>query len=210
MIASSHEGGRESRMCRTRGRSTRGIKAFGRVSVRGRSLLPKPPATITSCIRSPIRGRGYVFSGLAFHFGTIVTTLFSRASHVWLMERTKSGEVFRFFGYIGVAAIKLTDGSLAVGDTVQIQGPTTNLEQPVDSLQIEHGAVSNAALGQEVGMKVRDRVREKDFVYKLVGPSEAAPAPKTAARKPVAKKAPPKKGRPKTRTETKRAAKKRP
>src|SRR6266571_5751566 len=65
MIASSHEGGRESRMCRTRGRSTRGIKAFGRVSVRGRSLLPKPPAMITSCIRSPMRGRGYVFSGLA-------------------------------------------------------------------------------------------------------------------------------------------------
>src|SRR5881396_2907663 len=135
-------------------------------------------------------------------------TFLSRATHVRSMERKKVGEVFHFFGHIGVAAIKLTDGSLAVGDTVQIQGPTTNLEQPVDSLQIEHGAVSNAAQGQEVG-KVRDRVREKDFVYKLVGPSEAAPAPKTAARKPVAKKAPPKKARPKKRTEKKRAAKKR-
>ena len=124
------------------------------------------------------------------------------------MERKKVGEVFHFFGHIGVAAIKLTDGSLAVGDTVQIQGPTTNLEQPVDSLQIEHGAVSNAAQGQEVGMKVRDRVREKDFVYKLVPPSEAAPAPKTTARKPVAK-APPKKARPKKRAAKKRPAKKR-
>jgi len=114
------------------------------------------------------------------------------------MERKKVGEVFHFFGHIGVAAIKLTDGSLAVGDTVQIQGPTTNLEQPVDSLQIEHGTVANAAAqGQEVGMKVRDRVREKDFVYKLVPPSEAAPAPKTNARKPVSKKAPPKKAPPK-------------
>jgi len=126
------------------------------------------------------------------------------------MERKKVGEVFHFFGHIGVAAIKLTDGSLAVGDTVQIQGPTTNLEQPVDSLQIEHGAVSNAAQGQEVGMKVRDRVREKDFVYKLVPPSEGAPAPKTTARKPAAKKTPPKKARPKKRTAKKRPAKKRP
>jgi len=125
------------------------------------------------------------------------------------MERKKVGEVFHFFGHIGVAAIKLTDGSLAVGDTVQIQGPTTNLEQPVDSLQIEHGTVANAAQGQEVGMKVRDRVREKDFVYKLVPPSEAAPpAPKTTARKPVAK-APPKKARPKKRAAKKRPAKKR-
>ena len=124
------------------------------------------------------------------------------------MERKKVGEVFHFFGHIGVAAIKLTDGSLAVGDTVQIQGPTTNLEQPVDSLQIEHGAVSNAAQGQEVGMKVRDRVREKDFVYKLMPSAEPAPPKatrKAPARKTPAKKAPAK--RPK-RTPKKARAKK--
>src|SRR5947208_14863638 len=114
-------------------------------------------------------------------------TFLSRATHVRSMERKKVGEVFHFFGHIGVAAIKLTDGSLAVGDTVQNKGPTTNLEQPVDSLQIEHGAVSNAAQGQEVGMKVRDRVREKEFVYKLVPPSEAAHAPKNTTRKTVTK-----------------------
>src|SRR2546421_11900577 len=137
-------------------------------------------------------------------------TFLSRATHVRSMERKKVGEVFHFFGHIGVAAIKLTDGPLAVGDTVQIQGPSTNLEQTVDSLQIEHGIVANAAQGQEVGMKVRDRVREKDFVYKLVPPSEAAPASKTTARKPAAKKTPPKKTRPKKRTGKKRPAKKRP
>src|SRR5439155_26397284 len=120
-------------------------------------------------------------------------TFLSRATHVRSTERKKVGEVFHFFGHIGVAGVKLTDGSLAVGDTVQIQGPTTNLEQPVDSLQIEHGTVANAAKGQEVGMKVRDRVREKDFVYKLRPPSVFAPAPKTKWSKPVPKKAPPKK-----------------
>ena len=86
------------------------------------------------------------------------------------MERMKVGEVFHFYPKISVAAIRLTDGSLGLGDTVQIQGPTTNLEQKVEALQIEHADVRRAEKGQEVGMKVRDRVREKDFVYKLVQP----------------------------------------
>ena len=111
------------------------------------------------------------------------------------MERKKIGEVFHFFGKIGVAAIRLTDGSLAVGDNVQIQGPTTNLEQTVDALQIEHAAVSTAGPGQEVGMKVRDRVREKDFVYKLIPTAEPkmpSPAPRapTAPRASAAARAP--------------------
>src|SRR5438876_10317306 len=112
------------------------------------------------------------------------------------MERKKVGEIFHFFGHIGVAAIRLTEGSLAIGDTVQIQGPTTNVEQTVDSLQIEHATVSTAGAGQEVGMKVHDRVREKDFVYKLVPSTEPAPPKatrKAPARKTPAKKAPAKK-----------------
>ena len=124
------------------------------------------------------------------------------------MERKKVGEVFHFFGHIGVAAIRLTEGSLAIGDTVQIQGPTTNVEQTVDSLQIEHATVSTAGAGQEVGMKVRDRVREKDFVYKIVPSAEPAPPKatrKAPARKTPAKKAPAK--RPK-RTPKKARAKK--
>src|SRR5881296_2687078 len=105
------------------------------------------------------------------------------------LERKKVGEVFHFYGKIGVAAIRLTDDGIAIGDTVQIQGPSTNLEQTVDALQIEHAVVARAGPGQEVGMKVRDRVREKDFVYKLIpmeGPVKTPP-PK-AAPKPPAKK----------------------
>lgn len=97
------------------------------------------------------------------------------------MERKKVGEVFHFYGKIGVAAIRLTDSTIAIGDTVQIQGPTTNLEQTVDTLQIEHADVSHAEIGQEVGMKVRERVREKDYVYKLVQPERVMAAPPKAA-----------------------------
>src|SRR2546426_2043821 len=125
------------------------------------------------------------------------------------LERKKVGEVFHFYGKIGVAAIRLTDDGIAIGDTVQIQGPSTNLEQTVDTLQIEHAVVSRAEPGQEVGMKVRERVREKDFVYKLV-PMEGAvraPAAKAAAKAPAKKaKAPAKKALRKKKAPVRRKA----
>lgn len=85
------------------------------------------------------------------------------------MERMKVGEVFHFFGKIGVAAIRLTDGALAKGDTIQVQGPSTNLTQVVEAMQIEHASVDHADKGQEVGVKLKDRARERDLVYKVVG-----------------------------------------
>ncbi|HEX9339901.1 MAG TPA: hypothetical protein VF992_01845 [Thermoplasmata archaeon] len=124
------------------------------------------------------------------------------------MERKKVGEVFHFYGKIGVAAIRLTDSTLAIGDTVQIQGPTTNLEQTVDTLQIEHAVVSRAEIGQEVGMKVHERVRERDFVYKLVSPKtaiEAAPAP-VAPAKAAPSKAKAAKKRPAKKSSAKKVA----
>ena len=115
------------------------------------------------------------------------------------MERTKVGEVFHFFGQISVAAIRLTDGSLAIGDTVQIQGPTTNLQQTVETLQIEHEKVDRADRGQEVGMKVRDRVREKDFVYKVLEPGTPAQPTAPPKRAEAARKAATVKRRPRTK-----------
>src|SRR6266700_6464676 len=127
----------------------------------------------------------------------LLRTFLPRAAHssAVSMERKKVGEVFHFYGKIGVAGMKLTDSTLAIGDTVQIQGPTTNVEQTVDTLQIEHANVSRADVGQEVGMKVRERVREKDFVYKVVAegaPREAAPlrAPPAKAAAKATSKAP--------------------
>src|SRR2546422_494972 len=166
---------------------------------------------ITSCIRATKQRRRYLFSGLAAHLGTIVTTLLprrttvpTRRAHASTMqrERKNAGEAFHFYGTMGVAAIRPTDDGIAIGDTVRRQGPSTNLEQTVETLQIEHTGVSRADPGQEVGMKVRERVREKDFVYKLGSmevplrePPAKAPSPKKAAppKKAPAKKAPRKK-----------------
>ena len=83
------------------------------------------------------------------------------------MEREKIGEVFHYFSKLGVATIRLTDGGLKVGNTVQIQGPTTNLTQVVDSIQIEQTPMMSASKGQSVGIRVKDKVREKDLVYRV-------------------------------------------
>ena len=75
------------------------------------------------------------------------------------------GRVTHFFSKISVAVIELTT-SLAVGDTIIIKGPTTDFEQVVESMQIEHQNVQRAEAGQSIGLKVTQRVRETDIVYK--------------------------------------------
>jgi putative protease len=75
------------------------------------------------------------------------------------------GRVTHFFSKISVAVIELK-APLAVGDTVHIKGPTTDFEQLVESMQIEHKNVQRAEAGQSIGLKVAQRVREKDMVYK--------------------------------------------
>jgi putative protease len=74
--------------------------------------------------------------------------------------------VIHYFTKIGVGVIELSD-ELKVGDRISIEGMTTNLQQAVDSMQIEHENVQSAGPGQSIGMKVEQRVRQGDLVYKL-------------------------------------------
>jgi translation elongation factor EF-Tu-like GTPase len=80
-------------------------------------------------------------------------------------ELREVGVVSHFFNKINVAIIEIKD-TISVGDRIIIKGPTTDLEQTIDSMEIEHEKVQQAKAGQSIGMKVNDRVREKDVVYK--------------------------------------------
>ncbi len=84
------------------------------------------------------------------------------------MPEEQIGRISHYFGKIEVAAIELTDGSLAVGDTIHIKGHTTDLTEKVDSIQIEHEQVQSAKKGDSIGIKVTDHVREHDLVYKVL------------------------------------------
>jgi putative protease len=83
-------------------------------------------------------------------------------------EKEKIGTVFTYFSKINVAGVGLTDGGLKVGDSISIEGHTTNFTQKVDSLQMDHGSVQSAKKGEEVGIKVLDKVRNHDVVYKIL------------------------------------------
>jgi len=76
------------------------------------------------------------------------------------------GKVFSYFSKIGVAAIKLT-GPLKKGDTIHIKGHTTDFKQKVASMQIENDVVESAKKGDDIGIKLKDRVRPNDKVYKV-------------------------------------------
>jgi putative protease len=76
------------------------------------------------------------------------------------------GKVSHYFTNIGVAVIELS-GPLSVGDKILFQGSTTDFEQAVSSMQIEHKNIVKAQAGQSIGLKVINRVREGDAVYKV-------------------------------------------
>jgi putative protease len=80
------------------------------------------------------------------------------------MQEIPIGKVEKFFGKISVAAIKITGGELSVGKD-KIKGHSTDFEQQVDSMQVEHASVQKVKAGDEVGIKVAQKVHENDTVY---------------------------------------------
>jgi putative protease len=86
-----------------------------------------------------------------------------------MAEEIEVGKVSIFFAKPSVAAVEITSGTLTVGDSVRFKGATTNFDQRIESMEIDRKPVLNASAGQSVGIKVRERVRPHDKVYRLVG-----------------------------------------
>lgn len=84
-----------------------------------------------------------------------------------MSERKLVGTVSHYFGKISVAGISVSD-RLAIGDRIFIIGHTTALEQTVTSMEIDRQPIEVAKAGQDVGIKVIDRVRKGDQVYQLL------------------------------------------
>jgi len=76
------------------------------------------------------------------------------------------GMVSDFFAHPVVAGIELTAG-LYVGDKIRIKGHTTDLEMTVESMQVDNASVTEAKAGDSIGVKVSERVRGGDTVYKV-------------------------------------------
>ena len=85
-----------------------------------------------------------------------------------MAEEMEIGMVSDFFARPVVAGIQLI-GDLKLGDKVHIKGHTTDLEIVITSMQINNVDVKEGKPGDAVGVKVPDRVRRGDKVYKVVG-----------------------------------------
>jgi len=83
------------------------------------------------------------------------------------MEEKLIGKITHYFGKIEVAIVELLR-VLKVGDHVHIKGHSTDFEQDVSSIQIEHENVKKAKKGDAIGIKVDQKVREGDEVYLVV------------------------------------------
>ena len=84
------------------------------------------------------------------------------------MAEEEVGVVVGFFAKPGVAALKVTKGSIKKGDILMYKGHTTDFTEEVKSLEIDNQPVDEAKVGDMIGIKVEERVREKDTVYKVV------------------------------------------
>jgi len=76
------------------------------------------------------------------------------------------GKVTHYYKHIGVAAIELSD-ALEVGNLIHIKGHTTDFEQEIESMEVQHQSVAKAIRGQVIGLRVKDYVREHDAVYRV-------------------------------------------
>jgi len=83
------------------------------------------------------------------------------------MAEIMVGKVTDYFAKIGVAALVINNGELRLGDTIHFVGHTTDFEQKINSMQIDLQPVDSIKTGDGVGIKVKDRVRHGDKVYKV-------------------------------------------
>lgn len=81
-------------------------------------------------------------------------------------EEKLVGRITHFYSNIGVGIIELTEGELKVGDKIHVKGKHTDFTQTVDSMQFEHKGVDRAGKGQSIGVKVKEKVRENDQVFR--------------------------------------------
>ena len=79
-------------------------------------------------------------------------------------EKKLIGKVTHYFGKISVAGIELSD-SLKVGNTISIEGATSNFKEEITSMQIDNDVVPEAKAGDLIGIKVKEKARVGDDVY---------------------------------------------
>lgn len=83
------------------------------------------------------------------------------------MQEKEIGKVTHYYGHLSVGIIELSD-TLKIGENIHIKGHSTDFTQSVDSMQIEHAAVSEAKSGDVIGIKISQKTHPNDKVFKVM------------------------------------------
>ena len=84
------------------------------------------------------------------------------------MKENEIGYISNYYGKISVAAIEITKGTLHVGDMIRVSGFTDDFTEEVKSMQIEHSPVEVAKAGDSIGIKLSQKARKRDKIYKVI------------------------------------------
>ena len=79
----------------------------------------------------------------------------------------KIGQIENFYSKISVAVVDITSGSMTKGEKIAVKGSTTDFEMTIESMQIDRADIESANAGQKVGLKVPERVRPGDEIFKV-------------------------------------------
>ncbi len=85
------------------------------------------------------------------------------------MAEQPIGHVTHWYGNLSVAGIHVDQGTLHVGDKIHVLGHTSDVEQQVGSMEIDHHKVQEAHAGEDIGIRLGEHVREHDTVYRIEG-----------------------------------------
>jgi putative protease len=83
------------------------------------------------------------------------------------MPEEQVAVIVKFFSKPSVAALQITNGVIKVGDVLRYKGHTTDFTEEVKTMEIDNQVVEEAKEGELVGIKVKERVRENDKVFKI-------------------------------------------
>jgi len=83
------------------------------------------------------------------------------------MAEEEIGFVEHFWGHLSVAGIKITNGSLKLGDTIHVKGHTTDFTEMIQNMQLDNKDITEAKAGDDIGVKMVGKCREHDKVYKI-------------------------------------------
>lgn len=82
-------------------------------------------------------------------------------------EEVLIGEVIHYFRKVKAAVIEVKNGEMEIGDGIRIKGHTTDFNEKIGSMQVDHEPVESAKKGEEVAIKVKKKVRRGDKVFKI-------------------------------------------